>query len=349
MYSQVSKTKRKPSPPQSNTMMKQTVRSFRRTVLFAGSLPLAYSASAQLSKYNERSNESKSNRKIVDDNNKMHHHEPVESMIEQKKRDLWQQTEDRLFNKLLSLALDTTNEFKWNNIENSCSDSDDNKEQKTRSKKHQYTFYKLDNDKENNLVNNDESLTQFVKSECIVNNFSPNEYYKFLENANNFCEWEVKHVEPCTKTDNLKMIDKDHSILYGVYKALPDSFYAYFNLVSPRDFQYILARKYIQNDNDKEICINFMYSIDNKHKLYMKEVDNTDCVRSEFMGMYIVQKMDDNKSKLITILCGDAKGWIPSWLNNQISLHTVQMIAKFENSIPWMKSILNGTEQSKLG
>lgn len=315
------------------------MRSFRRTILLATTLPLAYSASSQLTKYNENSNKSnESNNKIVQFN-KMHD-KPVESMIQQKKHDLWQQTEDRLFNKLLSLALDTTNEFKWNEIEDSISDHNEQNTEKSRAK-HQYTFYQFEQEKENNLVNKDESLTQFVKSECIVDNFSPKEYHKFLENANNFCEWEVKHVEPCTKTDNLKMIDKDHSILYGVYQALPDSFYAYFNLVSPRDFQYVLARKYIQNKDDKEICINFMYSIDNKHKLYMSEVDNTDCVRSEFMGMYIVQKVDNNKSKLITILCGDAKGWIPSWLNNQISLHTVQMIGKFENSIPWMKSVIN--------
>ena len=107
-----------------------------------------------------------------------------------------------------------------------------------------------------------------------------------------------------------------------------------------------MTRKYIQNEKDKEICINFMYSIDNKHNLYISDVDNNnDCVRSEFMGMYIVEKMDDNKSKLITILCGDAKGWIPSWLNNQISLHTVQMIGKFEDSIPWMKSMINGLDE----
>ena len=314
--------------------MQRTMLAFRRTALLAATLPLAYSASTQLSKYNEKSPPNKPVVKIP----QTQIHEPIKPSIQQKKLSLWQQREDRLFNKLLSLALDTKDEYKWNEIKTENNDNSNNKD--PNHAKHHYTMHKINDDEDEEI--------RFIKSECIVNNFSPFEYFQFLSNANNFCKWEVKYVEPCTKTDNLRIIDKDHCILYGVYKAIPDSFYSYFNIISPRDFQYILSRKYLKNknENNKDICINFMYSIDNKHGLYINDVDNENklngYVRSEFMGMYIVQKMDDDdKCKLITILCGDAKGWIPSWLNNQITLHTVDMIQKFKHSIPWMKGVIN--------
>ena len=244
-----------------------------------------------------------------------------------KKNESWRQSEENKFNKLLHLAMDSANQYNWTEV------ADD--EESLSSVKHWYTLHAIEENKD---------PIQFVRSECIISDFHPDEYSNFLADPRNFCIWEVENVEACTKTEVLKIVDEDHSVLYGVYRAIQGSFYAYFNIVSPRDFQYVMVRKYL---NDGQMCVNFMYSIDKHHELYVDGGEDPKCVRSEFMGMYIVERIDNDESRIVTILCGNAKGWIPYWLNNQMSLHTVLLIGKFVSSIPWMKSVLQSVRERR--
>lgn len=191
-----------------------------------------------------------------------------------------------------------------------------------------------------------------VRCETVISNADIVDYYKFCGSKKHCHDNYLSSFLGDEKTELIKNVDKDHSVLSSVIN--PGHLNSYF--IAPRDFCYVQTRFRFEdysikitdiNDKDEEekddeiidyICGTYCYSNCN-HPYYVNSQKAKNSIRGNLIRAgYILAQLDYDSFRAINIFCGEWNGKLPNWyLNNFVISYDGQKIKQFHHE--WFNKI----------